>query len=245
MSRPVLFFDDGGVMNDNSLRGSQWQRYVGDFLSARLGGEAASWAEANAVAVPPLWPKYQPIMGGFGDPNDDVKAMWESYQLEWVRSMAQHVGLLLPLSDAECIALAREASIYTTERVHAAFPGVIETLRRLHADGYILHTASNQVSHEMDGYLRGMGVRELFPRRLYGHDLLGIGKGHRLYYDRLFADTGVEPEDAIVFDDSPRILPFAADAGARTVLVSRERPEGYDGPLIASLANVWDVLPAS
>jgi len=244
MSRTILFFDDGGVMNDNSRRGPQWSRHAGDFLSARLGGDAARWAEANAVVVPPLWPKYAPIMCGPCDAATDVKAMWNSYQLDWLRSMAAYAGCDLRLSDAECIALAKEASIYITERVIATFPGVIDTLRRLHAEGYVLNTASNQVSHEMAGYLRGMGVRELFPKRVYGQDLLGIAKGNPLFYERLFADTRVDPADAFVFDDSPLALQNAASVGVTTVLVARQRPEGYDGAWIASLADIDQVLPA-
>ena len=181
MRTPAIFVDDGGVMNDNSLRGPQWQEHVGAFLSRRLGGGASVWSEANAVVVPPLWPKYQPIMGGITEPDADVVALWNAYQVDWLRSMAAYAGRPAPADDAEGIALAKEASIYTTERVQAAFPGVIETLHRLHADGYTLNTASNQVSHEMDGYLRAMNVRELFPVRVYGQDLLRMSKGHPLY----------------------------------------------------------------
>ena len=243
MRVPAIFLDDGGVMNDNSLRGRQWREHVGAFLSNRLGGNAEAWAEANAVVVPPLWPKYHAIMGGRTDPETDVLALWDAYQLDWLRTMAQYVGLPTPDTDAECIALAKEASIYTTERVQAAFPGVIETLRRLHAEGYTLNTASNQVSHEMDGYLRAMDVRHLFPAQVYGQDLLGMAKGSPLYYERLFADTQIAPEDALVIDDSPLALINAASVGAATVLVAAMRPEGYEGQLIGSLAEVWTVLP--
>ena len=43
----TIFLDDGGVMNDNTLRGPQWQRLVGEYLSPRLGGSLQAWAEAN------------------------------------------------------------------------------------------------------------------------------------------------------------------------------------------------------
>jgi hypothetical protein len=54
----TIFLDDGGVMNDNRLRGPQWQRLLGEFLPPRLGGEAVAWAEANRVVAPPLWDGY-------------------------------------------------------------------------------------------------------------------------------------------------------------------------------------------
>ncbi|MCE7740341.1 MAG: hypothetical protein KAU62_16055 [Candidatus Heimdallarchaeota archaeon] len=34
-----ILFDDGGVMNDNTLRGIQWQKLVGEFFSHKYGGE--------------------------------------------------------------------------------------------------------------------------------------------------------------------------------------------------------------
>ncbi len=36
-AKPVILLDDGGVMNDNRLRGEQWQRLVGEFFAPRLG----------------------------------------------------------------------------------------------------------------------------------------------------------------------------------------------------------------
>ena len=36
MTHPVLFLDDGGVMNDNRLRGEQWRRMVAEFFTPIL-----------------------------------------------------------------------------------------------------------------------------------------------------------------------------------------------------------------
>lgn len=244
MSRPILFIDDGGVLNDNALRAPQWQEHAGAFLSPRLGGAAAAWAEANAVVVPPLWEKYSPVMGAPFEGEVDQAAMWRAYQIDWLRSMAAFAGRPAPDSDDECYAMAREASMYITERVQAAFPGVVETLRRLHAEGTTLYTASGQVSWELEGYLTGMGVIDLFQQRLYGSDLLKTGKGGPHFYDRLFADSGVAPADALVIDDSLRAVQAATRAGARAVLVGATRPPAYDGALIPLLSHIDEVLAA-
>ena len=45
----TIFLDDGGVMNDNTLRGPEWQRLVGEYLSPRLGGSFQTWGDANQV----------------------------------------------------------------------------------------------------------------------------------------------------------------------------------------------------
>jgi FMN phosphatase YigB (HAD superfamily) len=39
------------------------------------------------------------------------------------------------------------------------------------------------------------------------------------YYERLLSDAGVAPAHALVVDDSPHALDWAAQAGAQTVLV--------------------------
>ena len=51
----VLFLDDGGVLNDNALRGPEWLRLIGGFMPARLGGTADQWARANSVVFPRVW----------------------------------------------------------------------------------------------------------------------------------------------------------------------------------------------
>jgi hypothetical protein len=51
MTRPALFIDDGGVMNENVRRGRQWERLVGQYFSPRLGGAPEAWAAANANVV--------------------------------------------------------------------------------------------------------------------------------------------------------------------------------------------------
>ncbi len=38
----ALFIDDGGVLNDNALRGPQWQRLVAEFFVPALGGDRAT-----------------------------------------------------------------------------------------------------------------------------------------------------------------------------------------------------------
>ena len=33
MALPAIFLDDGGVLNDNQVRGAQWRRLVGESAS--------------------------------------------------------------------------------------------------------------------------------------------------------------------------------------------------------------------
>ena len=134
--------------------------------------------------------------------------------------MCAHVRVAPP-DGAECLALARETCAYVTRRVHAEYPGVVDAIRHLHAQGYRLHTASGENSDDLEGYLQAMGVRDLFGR-LYGADLVDTPKGSPLFFKRVFADAQVEPRMAVVVDDSELAVGWASEAGAVTILVSAE-----------------------
>jgi len=237
-TKPIILLDDGGVMSDNRLRGSQWQRLVGKFFMPRLGGEAVAWSEANRVYTAHLFEatNWQTRVQATPNYRDFERVYW----LDWLGGMCQFVGVKAP-SEEECIELARQAEAYITPRVRASFPGVIEALRELHIQGYEMHTASGESSIHLQNYLQGMGVREYFGR-LYGSDLVGMLKEWPAYYERLFTDSGITPSSALIVDDSPRNLAWARDLGAMTVLVSAQH-EALDGMFcIRSLAELPELV---
>jgi len=235
-----IFVDDGGVMSDPRDRPAQWQALVSEFFSARLGGEAAAWAEANRLEIQGLFARFPAVMGR--PTEDDWQTQWQAYQVDWVRLMARRAGIAVSDSDAACLALADEASIYITRRVRVAYPGAADALRSLHATGHRLFTASGTVSYSLDGTLRGMGVRHLF-QRIYGPDLINVGKGHSRFYEAVFAHAGVDPTSAAVVDDSSLHLLRAAALGAKTVLVSKDKTpvDGID-LVISSLGELPQVV---
>ncbi len=215
VSRLAVFLDDGGVMNDNTVRAAQWRRLVGEFFAPILGGVPGAWAEANRVVTarilePAAWEarlRAAPDYGTFD----------RAYQVDWLHDMCRRVGVPLPSED-ECSALVRRADAFIIPRIRAAFPGAVEAIRALHAAGYTLHTASGESSTDLAGYLDGMGVRACFGR-LYGPDLIDAFKTGPAYYERLLADAGVASAEALIVDDSPLAVSWAMQAGARAVLV--------------------------
>jgi HAD superfamily hydrolase (TIGR01509 family) len=122
------------------------------------------------------------------------------------------------LGGATILRLARHAAAFITRRVRSAFPGVVETIRALHRQGYTLHTASGESSLDLEGYLHAMGVRDCFGR-LYGPDLIETLKEGPEYYERIFADLGITAAEVLVVDDSPHAIVWATQVGARTVLI--------------------------
>lgn len=71
-------------------------------------------------------------------------------------------------------------------------------------------------------------MRELFGR-LYGPNLINTSKQSRTYYERIFANSGVEPDRAVVVDDSETAIQWPSEAGATVVLVSRTVPIPWNG----------------
>ena len=238
----ALFIDDGGVLNNNAVRSAQWQRLVAEFLCPILGGNQALWAEANRVVMERLVPFLTQAPQW-----QDFSTWWDEYQKQWLRGMATLVGVSAPLDDAECVRLAKEASVYVTHRVRSAYPGAAEAAQVLHTRGFDLFTASGEVSWELDGYLTGMRVRDHF-RILYGPDLINWGKWPEgaEYYRRAFAHAGVDPKRTLVVDDSAAALTQARRAGAKTCLIGTASPkeEGID-LVVSRLADVPSALEDS
>ena len=230
-----IFLDDGDVINDNTLRGPQWQRLVGEFFAPRLGGEPSAWAAANASIAEEADARFVPrIRAGcrYSEAHLDFEA-------DWLRSMCRVVEVEAPQGEA-CAALAHEASKYITRRVRAAYPGAVEAIRAL-GQRYELFTASNEHSTELQGYLEGMGVASLF-RGFYGPDLIDAMKFDKLYYQRMFEHAGVDPAACLVVDDKAEFLAAAASMGARTVQVSRVAPAPAGSFVIEGLAALPPLL---
>lgn len=215
MSRLVLFVDDGGVMSDNRLRGPQWQRLVSEFFAPRLGGAKEAWAEANRITITEML-DYAAWKARMAEASN-YESFDYKYQLDWLARMCEIVGIACPDADTT-VDMAREATRWIIPQVRAAFPGVVDTIELLHKQGYKLYTASGESSSDLEGYLRSMGVLDCFSR-LYGPDLVEAFKSGPAFYERIFADCGVEPDRALVIDDSPAAIGWAAEVGAHTALV--------------------------
>ncbi len=213
-------------MNDNRVRRVEWQREVGAFFAPRMGSTPAAWAEANlAVIIQMLTPAAWQVRLHTAA---DFASFQRAYHLDWLRAMCEHIGVPMP-PDAEALALVAEAEAAIMSRVQSAFPGAVTAIRTLHAGGYRLYTASGESSVDLAHYLTPMGVRECF-QRLYGPDLINTFKIGPDFYARLLADAGVAPSAALVVDDTLQALEWAAQLGARTVLVGADPPPAFASP---------------
>lgn len=237
-ARPrAIFIDDGGVMNDNERRGADWRRLLGEYLSARLGGDADAWSQANVAEASRLWAEYERHIA---DPYLDWAKYWAEYEDDWLRSMCARVGVAAPL-DAR--AVTRACSEFVVRQVRAAIPGAIDAIRRMYAAGFALYAASGEPSWDLDGYLDGMGVRSCFTT-LYGPDLVNTAKSSPLFYERIFARSGLDAQKTMVVDDSVKALDWAMSIGATTVLCHDGPPREHLHVCIPSLSELPELLGA-
>ena len=218
-ARPVIFLDDGGVMNDNTRRQRPWEQGVAAFFAPRFGGEPAAWERANRSAAGAIFAEWDGWLARHRDA--DYHDFQRVHAREWLGRMLDLLDLPRP-DDADMLRLYAEATAFVTRRVHAAIPGAVAAIRQLRAAGYVLGTASGEESFALDGYLSAMGVRDYFGAGLYGPDLVGVLKASRGYYERVFADAAVDPADALVVDDGPEPVAWARAAGARAIRIGDE-----------------------
>ncbi len=228
-----IFLDDGGVITDKQQRAAEFGRLVGVCIVPLLGGAEETWARAHRVVVDRLAePQSASVLAAA-----DFVGFYRAYQLRWVAGMCELLDLPTP-PEEERLDLAYRALGWITRRIQAALPGAVEAIRLLHRQGFALHTASGSCSLELAGALEGMGVRRCFDR-LYGADLVNTFKAGPEYYARLFADVGVQPDEALVVDDSADATRWAAQLGARTVLIgSWPHPETGTTPRLGSLSEL-------
>jgi HAD superfamily hydrolase (TIGR01509 family) len=220
----VVFFDDGGVMNDNRLRGIQWQKLVGEFFSPKFGGELHKWAEGNFEFITRFIAEEE-ISIERGEITDYLDH-YSNFQNNWITNMFEYVGIEVPQKELHS-KIYLEAINYITPNVKAAFPGSINTIKKLHNLGFRLSTASAEHSTELKGYLRGMRVVDCFEK-FYGSDLINTHKSMPNFYDKIFEDINLDPRRAIIIEDNPRYLENAERSGANVIqacLTKQHKPE--------------------
>ena len=215
-ARPVrvVFLDDGGVLNDNERRAPEWRRLLGEFFPPLLGGTPAAWADANQVVFEGIWRDWQELQERGLEVGPD---WWPAQNPRWLIGMCERVGVPIP-DDVE--GTVRASHRYVMARVDSAYPDAAPAMRAMHAKGVTLHLASGGQSYELEAYLRRMSVWELIDRP-YGADLLGVNKTGRHYYERIVADCGVDPREAIVVDDTADVLEWAEATGFSVVHMDR------------------------
>jgi phosphoglycolate phosphatase-like HAD superfamily hydrolase len=220
-----IFFDDGDVLNNNKIRGKQWQKLVGEFMAPKFGGNPEDWGAANSKIIEDFINKGIPtLMYEHKEKTHNQFIEW--FRERWINDMFDYVGITRP-DRANYEKVYYDTAEYVDLRVQSAFPGVIESIKILYDNGFNLYTASGTESIELNFYLKGMGIRQYF-RKLYGPDLINILKVDDMFYKAIVKDLEIEPYQAIFIDDKPYYLNMAKKIGVRVIqacLTGEFRPQ--------------------
>jgi beta-phosphoglucomutase-like phosphatase (HAD superfamily) len=181
-SLPAIFFDDGGVLNDNKLRAPQWRKLIAEFFMPRFGGTAEQWKRASEIAFTNFMANWKEKYSRRTD--IDFFDAWNPENSLWLTMMLELVEIPVP-QPQDVLPLARRAEEWITPRVQAAFPGIAAVVESLWEKGYPLYTSSGSPSWHMKGTLNGMGVDNCFID-YYGPDLVQTFKEGAAFFERIF-----------------------------------------------------------
>ena len=239
----VIFLDDGGVLHDNERRGAEWRRLIGEYLAPRLGGEPLAWGEANRAAFDAQWARFQDWSAVHALDEEFVDFfMLGEENSRWLTDMCDAVGVQAP-AGAECAALAAATQRFVQSRVQSGFDDAAPAVRVLSEAGFTLATASGETSQELESYLDAIGVRTFINGPFYGPDLVQAHKASPRYYERILADSGVAPADALFVDDNAKAVGWAASTGATTVHMCRQgEPAAAADHVVANLYELVELL---
>ncbi|MEP6694014.1 MAG: HAD-IA family hydrolase [Chloroflexota bacterium] len=231
----VLFVDKGGVLIDNADLSPQWRRFIGEFLSARLGGAPQAWGAANMPAFERQLTRFNAAASSGGPA--DIRGFFAKDARHWFLDMCDGVGVARP-ADEEAVRIAAETIAYVKEHLELRPPQRgLEALRGLRRRGLVLHVASADAHDDLVAYLELIGARDLFDR-VYGSDLVNTWKAGPGYYRAVLADSGVDAARAAVVDDSPNALAWARECGLRGFLVERRENEDFDTAVARTFEEV-------
>jgi sugar-phosphatase len=135
--------------------------------------------------------------------------------------------------------VALTAELGAMERVRTegivALPGAADLLRSLPADAVALVTSADRVLADIRMEAAGLAM----PATAVTAELVTRGKPHPEGYLRAAELLGVDPADAVIFEDAPAGIAAGLAAGIRTIAVGMNTGEVPDDVLhIADYASV-------
>jgi phosphoglycolate phosphatase-like HAD superfamily hydrolase len=218
----IIFLDFDNTLSDQFQMNLQYVREVGVLLAPQYGGEVEAWAKAAADMMEAL--------------EQDYLARFRNNPLagynDWLAGLrGRAVSLLfgamnLPIPP-EAQELALETQFNALTSCNAAFPGAYDALSALFTAGYRIQMASGQESEWLLAGLMGAGI-ESFTESKFGPDLVDCAKEGPEFYERIFAEVGVQPADTLIVDNDPLALQWAMQVGAKVIQVQISTEQHFE-----------------
>lgn len=239
-----LFFDLHGTLIDSQeVLPPCYARALGEVMAARFGGDAATWAAANAQIVAD-WDSYYADLNFSAE--DGIDQMWEG-ETRRIRAMFRLTGQSLP-SPQRLRGFIREHSYLVTSQCDALYPDARAVLTELRTfPGLTLGVISNGLNGHVAGCLAGAGVRDAFTGPIITPEEAGYFPKDEAYFKLACARAGVEAAACVSVDDRVGAAKLAVRVGMRAVLLNRNERHGPltgDGQtvVLTDLHGLPDVL---
>ncbi len=217
MSITHIFFDAHDVLIDRARLGSCYAERLGQIMTARYGGAAAAWAEANRQVVAD-WDSYYTDLDLSGD--DGIADMWEGI-FRTTRALFRLTGTPEP-EHQDLIVLSRELPGLATEGCDALYPEVPEVVAELDEAGLLLGAISQAPTNQLRAALAP--VLPHFKLPIWGADTAERFDKDIERYRLAAAHVGAAPRNCLVLDDKISPLLNATAAGMHAIQVRRESP---------------------
>lgn len=235
----AIFVDFDGTLSDMPILWLEYAREVGALLAQQFGGNEDVWAKAAADALTFVQSEY--VARFENNPTADYNQWLQSARLQTVELIFEAMNVPLPDDPMQ---FAMDIQYTALTACNAAFDGVAEALQTLTQNGVEIHIASANDSEFLLAALTGIGIEGLVSQR-FGPDLVDCAKEGPEFYQRIFAQTGVNPSETLIVDDHPDALRWAIELGAGAIQV-RLAPEAhypYVPGVLALITSLRD-LPA-
>jgi len=240
LDRPAIFLDNDGTLTDAEAHHVAYCRRYGELMSARYGGTAEAWAEANSAAFGAMMDWYHANEGRY----EDATFFEALYEVEFEAAF-RHMSRTPPDWESEGRLLMRRLLFECPLKACALLPGAREAVEELARQGYRLCLASNAHSLHCEGVLKGCGLRQHFICA-FGPDLVDCATKSAEFYRRICEHIGIRPEQAILVDDNGVPLGVAHGIGMGTVFVeqghSRDAPNREPDARIGAIAELPIVI---
>lgn len=209
MKYEAIFFDDGGTINDNNLRGPQWIKLIAEYFIPNFGKTEKEWGNANLFA-------FNRLMENFRFESEehfdiDYRQFRKNLDINWLKDMFSYLGITDQLP-SDTLVFAQNSIERIIQRVRADIPGIVSVVKELSKNGYRLYTATDGRSWEVKGYLHGLGIDDLFSE-FYGPDIINIAKENPLYYKGILKHSNELSKCSILIDDKSENLFRAQEVG--------------------------------
>lgn len=235
----MIFLDFDGTLNEMPTLWQQYTRQVGALLADQFGGDASEWASATLNAHKTVNLEY--VARFLYQPLSGYNKWLKQARLQSAELIFDAMNQPVP---TDTLAFVMRTQYNALSQCNALYEGAAECLEALTQAGRTLHIASANDSAFLTAALVGGGIDKFITHR-FGPDLLDCAKEGVEFYERLFAETGIEASQAIIVDDHPETLQWAIRAGANAVQVRLSPAIQYPDAegVIAILTDLRDLPP--